>query len=70
MQSRSHASSTSSRHGLEPARAGDRAEDAADRALLLAQVLELTSELGVVGGHAGHLPSLETGGARCHRVGR
>ena len=57
-------------NGLDPRVVGDSAEDTADRALLLAHVLELASALGVVGGHAGHLPSLKTGGARCHRVGR
>jgi hypothetical protein len=31
--------------------------------LLFAHILELASELGVVGGHAGHLCSLGPGGA-------
>ena len=35
-------------NGLDPRTAGDGAEDAADRALLFAHVLELTSELRVV----------------------
>jgi hypothetical protein len=48
-------------NGLNPCAAGDGAEDTADRALLLAQVLELASEL-VVGGRAGHLRSLGPGG--------
>ena len=39
--------------------ASDRAKDAADRALLLAQVLELTSELRAIGGYACHSSSLD-----------
>ena len=44
--------------GLDTGAAGDvRAEDAADRALLFAHVLELAGELGVVRGNPGHPPS-------------
>jgi hypothetical protein len=43
---------------LEPRRAGNGAKDAADRLLLRAGVLELTSKLRGVGGRAGHSRSL------------
>ena len=51
-------------HRLDPRAAGDGAQDAADRALLLAQILDLASELCVVGGHAGHPRSLGPAAAR------
>jgi hypothetical protein len=46
---------------LQAARAGDGAKDGADRSLLLPHVLELTNELGAVGGDAGHSRSLGRG---------
>ena len=55
-------------HGLDPRASSDGSEDTADRPLLFAHVLELASELGVVGGHAGHLRSLGPGGARVSRL--
>jgi hypothetical protein len=45
---------------LEPRAAGDFPENAADRALLLANVCELTRELGLVGNRSFDLPSLRT----------
>jgi hypothetical protein len=47
---------------LDPRAPSDGAEDAADRAVPFAQVLELASELSVVGGHPGHLLSLGPAG--------
>jgi hypothetical protein len=45
-------------HGLQPARARNRAQDIADRVLPLANVLELLDELGAVAHDVGHPPSL------------
>jgi hypothetical protein len=50
-------------NGLNPRAAGDGAEDTADRALPFAHLLELASELDIVGGHTGHLLSLWPRGA-------
>ena len=46
--------------------AGDRAKDAADRALLPAHVLELTSELRAIGGHASHFAQPSVTGRVSH----
>jgi hypothetical protein len=45
-------------HGLEPSRAGDSAQDAADRALLLPHILELAGQLRAVGRNVSHTGSL------------
>ena len=45
-------------NGLQPRRTSDRAEDAADGALLLAKFLELTFEARLVSAHRGHGGSL------------
>ena len=41
-------------HRLQPSRTGDGAQDATDRALLLAEILELAGGVMVVAGRAGH----------------